>query len=506
MLSDLLRLILTARVYDVAVETPLEPAPRLSARLNNVVVLKREDLQPIFSFKIRGAYNRMAHLSPEERQRGVLTASAGNHAQGVAYAARHLGIDALVVMPGTTPAIKIDAVRALGATVELIGDGYADAKARADALAADTGRVFIHPFDDPLVIAGQGTIGTEILRHRLGGVSAIFVPVGGGGLIAGIAAYVKALRPDVRIVGVEPHEADAMHRSLEAGRRVALDDVGIFADGVAVREVGVHTFPLVQAHVDEIVLVSNDEICAAIKDVFDDTRSILEPAGALAVAGLRRWVERTGTMAARLAAVLSGANMNFDRLRFVAERAEVGEAREALFGVTIPERPGAFCEFCAAIGRRVVTEFNYRLSGRDAARIFVGIRTSSRQDGPEIAQRLRSRGYETVDLSGNETAKLHVRYMVGGRAAHLRDELIYRFQFPERPGALLKFLEGLKENWNISLFHYRNHGADYGRVLAGIQVPAASRDLFRRSLDELGYDYWDETENPAYRLFLESER
>jgi threonine dehydratase len=502
MSSDLLRLILTARVYDVAVETPLEPAPRLSARLNNVVVLKREDLQPIFSFKIRGAYNRMAHLSPEERQRGVLTASAGNHAQGVAYAARHLGIDALVVMPGTTPAIKIDAVRALGATVELIGDGYADAKARADALAADTGRVFIHPFDDPLVIAGQGTIGTEILRHRLGGVSAIFVPVGGGGLIAGIAAYVKALRPDVRIVGVEPHEADAMHRSLEAGRRVALDDVGIFADGVAVREVGVHTFPLVQAHVDEIVLVSNDEICAAIKDVFDDTRSILEPAGALAVAGLRRWVERTGTMAARLAAVLSGANMNFDRLRFVAERAEVGEAREALFGVTIPERPGAFCEFCAAIGRRVVTEFNYRLSGRGEAHIFVGIATGSRDDAAGIGRSLEGAGYHALDLTGNEMAKLHIRHMVGGRSADVRHERLCRFEFPERPGALLAFLDELGGRWNISLFHYRNHGADFGRVLAGFEVPDADIPQFDAFLRTLGYRYEREDGNAAYEMFL----
>ena len=499
---DYLRLILTSRVYDVAVETPLELAPRLSARLRNDILLKREDLQPIFSFKIRGAYNRMAHLSPDECQRGVITASAGNHAQGVAYAARHLGIDALVVMPGTTPAIKIDAVRALGATVELSGDSYTEAKAHADTLAADSGRLFIHPFDDPLVIAGQGTIATELLRHRLGDVAAIVVPVGGGGLIAGIAAYVKALRPDIRMIGVEPHEADAMYRSLQAGRRVVLDHVGIFADGVAVREVGAHTFPLVQAHVDEIVLVSNDEICAAIKDVFDDTRSILEPAGALAVAGLRRWVDRTGTTGARLAAVLSGANMNFDRLRFVAERAEVGEAREALFGVTIPEQPGAFRAFCAAIGRRVVTEFNYRLSGRDGAHIFVGIATESRADAEGIGRTLAQAGYHALDLTGNELAKLHIRHMVGGRSEDVRDERLCRFEFPERPGALLAFLDELGGRWNISLFHYRNHGADFGRVLAGFEVPDADLPQFDAFLQTLGYRYQREDGNAAYEMFL----
>ena len=392
--SDLLRLILTSRVYDVAVETPLEPAPRLSRRLGNDVVLKREDLQRVFSFKLRGAYNRMAHLTGPERERGVVTASAGNHAQGVAYAARHLGISATIVMPLTTPEIKVQAVRDMAATVELAGDTYSDAKLRADEIAAETGRVFVHPFDDPLVIAGQGTIATEVLRHRLGDVSAIFVPVGGGGLIAGIGGYVKAIRPDVKVIGVEPFEADAMYRSLEAGARVALEHVGIFADGVAVREVGELTFDLARGTVDEVVRVSNDEICAAIKDVFDDTRSILEPAGALGVAGLVRWVDRTGTSGARLAAVLSGANMNFDRLRFVAERADMGDAREALFAVTIPERPGAFREFCGAIGRRVVTEFNYRLSGRQSAHIFVGIATDSREDARR-AQRRAGREADT---------------------------------------------------------------------------------------------------------------
>jgi threonine dehydratase len=391
-LDDLLRLILTSRVYDVAHETPLEPAARLSSRLRNQVLLKREDLQPIFSYKLRGAYNRIAHLSDAERAHGVIAASAGNHAQGVAFAARHLGLTALIVMPQTTPEIKVDAVRAMGAEVVLAGDTYADAKARCDELVATTGRTFVHPFDDWLVIAGQGTIGDEILRHRLGDVSAIFVPVGGGGLIAGIAGYVKAVKPSVRVIGVEPFEADAMYQSLHAGRRVALDRVGIFADGVAVREVGELTFPIVQATVEEIVRVTNDEICAAIKDVFDDTRTIMEPAGALAVAGLRAWLQRTGTTGARFAAVLSGANMNFDRLRFVAERAELGEAHEALFGVTIPERPGAFREFCATIGRRVVTEFNYRLSGRNEAHIFVGIATRSRQDAADVVAALTGNG------------------------------------------------------------------------------------------------------------------
>jgi len=498
----MLRLILTSRVYDVAQETPLDPAPRMSRRLQNEVLLKREDLQPIFSYKLRGAYNRIAHLPAEERERGVIAASAGNHAQGVAFAARHLGLRALIVMPQTTPEIKVDAVRDMGADVVLAGDSYADAQARCAELAAEKGLTFIHPFDDPLVIAGQGTVGDEILRHRLGDVSAIFVPVGGGGLIAGVGSYVKALRPSVRVIGVEPYGADAMYQSIAAGRRVALESVDIFADGVAVREVGAITFPIVQSTVDEIVRVTNDEICAAIKDIFDDTRSIMEPAGALAVAGLRAWVERTGTTNERLAAILSGANMNFDRLRFVAERAEVGDAREALFGVTIPEKPGAFRAFCATIGRRVVTEFNYRLSGRDVAHIFVGIATRSRQDAVEIAAMLNDGGYTTVDLTGNETAKLHVRHMVGGRSPEVVDERLCRFEFPERPGALMAFLEKLGGRWNISLFHYRNHGADFGRVLAGFEVPAGDIPDFEHFLDALGYRYQRESENIAYDLFL----
>jgi threonine dehydratase len=504
--DEMLRLILTSRVYDVAKSTPLDAARRLSQRTGNQVFLKREDLQPIFTFKLRGAYNRMAHLTSEERARGVITASAGNHAQGVAYSARHLGVSALIVMPRTTPEIKVDAVRELGAEVELAGDTYADAYATSQARAAETGRVPIHAFDDPLVIAGQGTIGAEILGHGDGEVSAIFVPVGGGGLIAGIASYVKALKPGITIIGVEPYEADAMYRSIAAGRRVALDQVGIFADGVAVREVGQLTFPIVQSLVDGIVRVTNDEICAAIKDVFDDTRSLMEPAGALAVAGLRAWVERTGATNQRLVAVLSGANMNFDRLRFVAERAEVGEAREALLGVTIPERAGAFREFCAILGRRVVTEFNYRLSGREQAHIFVGVATKTRDHARQIAEDLRAAGYPAVDLTGDEVAKLHIRYMVGGRSSSVSDERLYRFEFPERPGALLDFLDRLGGRWNISLFHYRNHGSDFGRVLAGFEVPEGDGAEFETFLQTLDYAHQREQDNAAYDLFLSASR
>ena len=498
----MVRLILASRVYDVAKSTPLDHARRLSQRTGNQVLLKREDLQPIFTYKLRGAYNRMAHLTPAERGRGVIAASAGNHAQGVAYSARHLGISALIVMPLTTPAIKVDAVRELGAAVELAGDSYNDAAVRAATIAADSGRVPIHAFDDELVIAGQGTVGAEILGHCSGDDCAIFVPVGGGGLIAGIASYVKAVKPGIKVIGVEPFEADAMYRSLAAGHRVTLDRVGIFADGVAVREVGALTFPIVQALVNEIVRVSNDEICAAIKDVFDDTRSLMEPAGALAVAGLRAWVARTGAANQQLIAVLSGANMNFDRLRFVAERAELGESREALFGVTIPEQAGAFRSFCALLGRRVVTEFNYRLSGRSQAHIFVGIATQSRQHRDEVAEMLRAAGYPAVDLTGDEVAKLHIRYMVGGRSSSAQDERLYRFEFPERPGALMDFLDRLGGRWNISLFHYRNHGADFGRVLAGFEVPARDDGAFEAFVTTLGYSFQREERNPAYELFL----
>ena len=501
-LTQLLHDILKSRVYDVALETPLELAPRLSRRLANEVLLKREDYQPVFSFKLRGAYNKIAHLREDERSRGIITASAGNHSQGVAFSARKLGLRAVIVMPQTTPQIKVEAVRAMGAEVVLAGDSYTDAQAHCDAMVAETGLTFIHPFDDPLVIAGQGTIGAEILRHSQDRLSVVFVPVGGGGLIAGIAGYLKVLRPDVSVIGVEPFESDAMYQSLAAGRRVRLDHVGIFADGVAVREVGEVTFPLVRDTVDEIVRVTNDEVCAAIKDIFDDTRTVTEPAGALAVAGLKAWVERGSVRDRSLVAVLSGANMNFDRLRFVAERAEVGEAREALLAVTIPERPGAFREFCAAIGRRVVTEFNYRLSGRAQAHIFVGVATQSRQDGTALAARLNAGGYETVDLTDNEMAKLHVRHMVGGHAPDVRHERLCRFEFPERPGALTEFLDKLGGRWNISLFHYRNHGADFGRVLAGFEVDEGDLAAFRQFLDGLGYPYTAEHDNQAYTFFL----
>ena len=503
MLNQLLRDILTSRVYDVVQETPLDLAASLSARLGNSVLLKREDLQPVFSFKLRGAYNRMAHMSAAERTAGVITASAGNHSQGVAFSAKRLGVAATIVMPQTTPDIKVRAVRAFGAEVVLVGDSYSDAQAHCDELARRTGQTFVHPFDDPLVIAGQGTIGDEILRRGPDSLTAVFVPVGGGGLIAGIGGYLKALVPDVRIIGVEPFEADAMARSLEAGSRVVLDAVGIFADGVAVREVGERTFAIARETVDEVIRVSNDEICAAIKDIFDDTRSVMEPAGALSVAGLKVWVEREGVRDAQLVAVLSGANMNFDRLRFVAERAELGEAREALFGVTIPERPGAFRAFCQTIGRRVITEFNYRLNGRQQAHIFVGVGTTSREDARALVDQLNGAGYDTVDLTDNEMAKLHVRHMVGGRAAGARSERACRFEFPERPGALMAFLDELGDRWNISLFHYRNHGSDFGRVLAAFEVPDDDVAAFETFLEHLGYRYLHDQANAAFQLFLE---
>jgi threonine dehydratase len=499
----MLRQILNSRVYEVVTATPLDAAPRLSRRTGHQVFLKREDLQPIFTYKLRGAYNRMAHLSADERERGVITASAGNHAQGVAYSARHLKLSALIVMPQTTPDIKVDAVRDLGASVELAGDSFTEAAQRCHERAAASGRILIHPFDDPLVIAGQGTVAVEILAQAPHELSAVFVPVGGGGLIAGVASYVKAIRPDVRVIGVEPFEADAMYHSLAAGRRIILDRVGLFADGVAVREVGVLNFEIARASVDEIIRVSNDEICAAIKDVFDETRSLMEPAGALAVAGLRSWAAASAHPGATVAAVLSGANMNFDRLRFVAERAELGEAREALFGVTIPERPGAFREFCATIGRRVVTEFNYRLSGRDHAHIFVGIATTSRVQAADLLAALRAAGYPAIDLTDDELAKLHIRHMVGGRAPALASERLYRFEFPERPGALMEFLDRLGGRWNISLFHYRNHGSDFGRVLAGFEVPDSDTARFGEFLSTLGYEHQREENNAAYEMFLQ---
>ena len=498
----LLRGILASRVYDVARETPLDPAERLSARVGAQVLLKREDLQPVFSFKLRGAYNKMAHLAPDRLAGGVICASAGNHGQGVAYAARALEAHAVIVMPRTTPEIKVQAVRAMGAEVVLVGDDYTAAMRHADALGAERGLEFVHPFDDPLVVAGQGTIADELRRQCHGRLSAVFVPVGGGGLIAGIAGYLKMLMPEVLVIGVEPFDSDAMYQSLAAGRQVTLDHVGVFADGTAVHRVGDLTFAIARDLVDEVVRVTNDAICAAIKDIFDDTRSIMEPAGALAVAGLKTWITADRGPDQRLVAILSGANMNFDRLGFVAERAELGEAREAVFAVTIPERPGAFREFCAAIGPRVITEFNYRLSGRDQAHIFVGVRTTSRKDAAALGERLARLGYDTVDLSDDEMAKLHVRHMVGGRATEVRQERACRFEFPERPGALMEFLETLGGRWNISLFHYRNHGADFGRVLAAFEVPDDEVTAFEAFLAGLGYYYDLQAGNAAYAMFL----
>jgi threonine dehydratase len=502
MKPDYLERILKARVYDVAVETPLDLAPALSTRLSNRILLKREDLQPVFSFKLRGAYNKMVHLAANKLKQGVICASAGNHAQGVAYAAEKLGCKATIVMPDTTPHIKVTAVAARGARVVLTGDSYDDAYTHAVRLAQREKLIFVHPYDDPDVIAGQGTIGMEILREHSGPIEAIFAAVGGGGLISGIAAYVKRLRPEIKLIGVEPIDSDAMAQSLAAGHRVRLTQVGLFADGVAVKQVGRETFRLCRDLVDEMVRVDNDDICAAIKDVFEDTRSILEPAGALAVAGVKSWIERRGIRGRTLVAIACGANMNFDRLRFVAERAELGERREAILSVTIPERPGSFKRFCALIGTRNVTEFNYRYADPDQARVFVGLSIHNRDETQMLVRHLQRHGLATEDFSDNEMAKLHIRHMVGGHSPRVKDEIVYRFEFPERPGALMNFLDRMSQDWNISLFHYRNHGADYGRVLVGMQVPRGEKAAFRAFLKQLSYRYWDETSNPAYRLFL----
>ena len=499
---DYLTAILTARVYDVAQETPLEKAHSLSARIGNNVLLKREDLQPVFSFKLRGAYNKMAGLSADALAAGVITASAGNHAQGVALGAERLGCRATIVMPAPTPQIKVNAVRARGAETILHGDTYDDAYAHARTLAATTGATYVHPYDDPAVIAGQGTVAMELLRQHSAPLDAVFIPVGGGGLIAGMAVYIKHLKPGIRIIGVEPEDADAMERSLKAGERIRLAQVGLFADGVAVKQVGEETFRLCQKYVDEVITVDNDAICAAIKDVFEDTRSILEPSGALSVAGAKVWCAREKVSNATVVAVASGANMNFDRLRHVAERAELGERREAILAVTIPEKPGSFKAFCALLGTRNITEFNYRYASDQFAHVFVGIQIPNRQAVQELVSRLTASGLGAVDLTDNEMAKLHVRYLVGGHAPQARHEQICRFEFPERPGALMQFLNALGEHWNISLFHYRNHGADFGRVLAGIQVPPDELAAFHASLDQLGYPWQDETGNVAYRLFL----
>ena len=502
MARDYLEAILNANVYDVAVETPLELAPNLSRRLGNDLLLKREDLQPVFSFKLRGAYNKMSRLSPEALRRGVIAASAGNHAQGVALAAARLGTPATIVMPVTTPQIKVDAVADLGATVVLEGDSYDEAFAHAQELGRKRRLTFVHPYDDPDVIAGQGTVAMEILRECRQPIHAIFVAVGGGGLIAGIGAYVKRLRPEIKVIAVEPEDADSLARSLRAGRRITLPHVGLFADGVAVRQVGKETFRIAREVVDDVVLVDTDELCAAIKDVFEDTRSIVEPSGALGVAGAKRYVEEHGLEGETLVSILCGANMNFDRLRFIAERAELGEQREAVFAATIPERPGSFKAFCRLVGKRNITEFIYRYSDSSEAHVFVGVEVKKAGEKDRLLASLGRHGIETLDLTDNEMAKLHVRHLVGGRAPQARHELLYRFEFPDRPGALMRFLDTMSAGWNISLFHYRNHGADYGRVLAGIQVPPGEMKAFHAYLRNLGYAYVDETQNPAYTLFL----
>ncbi|MBP7204532.1 MAG: threonine ammonia-lyase, biosynthetic [Propionivibrio sp.] len=499
---DYLEKILNAQVYDVAVETPLDAAPNLSARIGNTILFKREDMQPVFSFKLRGAYNKIARLSPDKLKRGVICASAGNHAQGVALSAAKIGCRAVIVMPTTTPQIKIDAVQSRGGEVVLAGESYDEAYAHALELEKREKLTFVHPFDDPEVIAGQGTIGMEILRQHPKPIDAVFCAIGGGGLISGVAAYIKRLRPETKIIGVETVDADAMAQSLAAGKRVRLKQVGLFADGAAVKYVGEETFRLCQQYVDEVVRVDTDAVCAAIKDVFEDTRAVLEPAGALAVAGAKAYAARHRLKNRTLVAVASGANMNFDRLRFVAERAEVGEQREAVLAVTLPEQPGSYKKFLSLIGSRNVTEFNYRFNDRKQAHVFVGVQVASRAESLKLVEQLRRSGYPTLDLTDDETAKGHIRHLVGGHAPNVAHELVYRFEFPERPGALMNFLSRMSAGWNISLFHYRNHGADYGRVLVGMQVPPAEKAEFRAFLKNLGYAHWNETDNPAYRLFL----
>jgi threonine dehydratase len=496
-------LIRNARVYDVAIESPLEMAQNLSKRLRNRILLKREDLQPVFSFKIRGAYNKIVNLADSEVANGVVCSSAGNHAQGVAFAAKERGIRAVIVMPVITPSIKIAAVRALGSEVVLHGDAYDDAYSHARILEKEQALTFIHPFDDPLVIAGQGTIGAEILRQAGHKIDAIFVPVGGGGLIAGIAAWVKSQKPDIRVIGVEPDDSAAMRDSLAAGEPVVLDHVGIFADGVAVRRVGDETYRLNKEFVDEIITVNTDECCAAIRDIFEDTRSIVEPAGGLAVAGLKKYVARHDLSGQTFVCVNGGANVNFDRLRHIAERAAIGDQTEMLIAAKIPEQPGSFRRFCNALGRRGITEFNYRFAAGKTAHIFAGIQLSDgRSEREQIFRDLRDGGFHVVDLSDNETAKLHVRHMVGGRSTGLQNERLFRFEFPERPGALLDFLDAISTDWNISLFHYRNHGSDHGRVLAGIDIPENESAELEAHLQKLGYAYWDESDNLAYSMFL----
>lgn len=500
---DYIRKILDARVYDVAVHTPLDPMIRMSQRLNSSVLLKREDLQPIFSFKIRGAYNLISRLSSEEKRSGVICASAGNHAQGVALSAQKLGIKAIIVMPITTPSIKIEAVQYFGADIILHGDTFDEAYSHARKLEKEKGLKFIHPYDDPDVIAGQGTVGLEILQQYPDPIEAIFIPIGGGGLAAGVASYTKFLRPEIKVIGVEPSDAASMKEAISAGKRVILDRVGLFADGVAVRQAGEETFKVCKELLDDVLVANTDEICAAVKDIFEDMRVIAEPAGALSLAGLKSYANQNPNRTGALIAINSGANMNFDRLRHVAERAEIGESREILLGVTIPEKPGSYLKFVQTLGNKIITEFNYRYATDKQAHVFVGLKLKGAHSEKEkVISELESLGYEVLDISANETAKIHIRYMVGGRVSELKDEIILRCEFPERPGALLKFLESVGSNWNITLFHYRNHGADYGRVLVGFQVPSADREGFRERLKSLGYPYEEETDNPAYKMFL----
>ncbi|WP_281271631.1 threonine ammonia-lyase, biosynthetic [Kushneria indalinina] len=503
MLEAYAKRILQARVYEAAVETPLSDMPQLSRRFDNHILLKREDLQPVYSFKIRGAYNCMAQLNAEQRAKGVITASAGNHAQGVSLAAKRMGIHATIVMPRITPEIKVAAVRARGAKVVLKGDAFNDALTHAKTLMEEHGYAWIPPFDHPDVIAGQGTVAMEILRQHQGPIDAVFVPVGGGGLLAGMAAYIKYLRPDIRVIGVEPEDAACLKAALEAGERVTLDQVGLFAEGVAVSQIGEAPFEILRHHVDEVITVNTDEMCAAVKDIFEDTRAVSETSGALSLAGLKKYAQRDGVRDKTLIAINSGANLNFDRLQHIAERTELGEQREAIFAVTIPERPGSFKAFCKALGRRMVTEFNYRYADARQAHIFVGVQVQpGGEDRLDVARKLESAGYSVEDLTDNELAKLHIRHLGGGRPQEPFSERLYRFEFPERPGALMNFLNHLPEGWNISLFHYRNHGAAYGRVLIGMQVPEADCATLEQRLDEIGYRYWHETDNPAYRLFV----
>ncbi len=504
MLKKYVEKIRNAQVYDVAIKTPLDNMPRLSKRLNNAIWLKREDLQPVFSFKLRGAYNRMSYLSDEERKHGVVTASAGNHAQGVALSASKMGVSALIVMPKTTPSIKVDSVRDLGAEIALHGNSYDEACRYALDIAKQQGRTFIHPYDDEDVIAGQGTVAMEILQQHQGQLDAVFIPVGGGGLIAGMAAYIKALRPEIKVIGVEPDDAASLKAALEAGERVELEQVGLFADGTAVRQVGEEPFKIARETVDDVITVSSDEICAAIMDIFDDTRSIAEPSGALAVAGVKKYIADCGVNEQQLVVIDSGANINFDRLRHVAERAELGEQREVLFAATIAETPGSFQQFCQLLAEYGITEFNYRYSDSNDAHVFVGLQLNDGENARQaLFDSLTAAGYSWVNFSDNEMAKLHVRHMVGGHAPQVDNECVYRFEFPERPGALLRFLTRMGQRWNISLFHYRNHGAAYGRVLVGVQVPKEEKDEFQGFLKALGYVYWNETDNLAYRLFLQ---